>query len=219
MKSEHIPAPAVQRLSLYLRELEAIRDSGSQTVSSRRLGEFLGLTDAQVRKDLAYFGHFGHPGVGYEVGDLIARIRRILGTDRASNVVLVGAGNLGSALAAYRGFARRGFHLVAVFDNDPAKIGRPLAGLADLVVRPLTDVAAVVREFDVRLAILAVPADAAQQVAESLVAAGVRGLLNFAPVAISVAEDVSVSTVDMAVQLEQLSFRIGAARRASARAI
>ncbi|MEK7757000.1 MAG: redox-sensing transcriptional repressor Rex, partial [Planctomycetota bacterium] len=111
-KSEKIPAPAVRRLSFYLRQLEAFGEDNRRTVSSRELGEALGLSDAQVRKDLAYFGQFGHPGIGYRVPELIQRVRRILGTDRISHVLLVGAGNLGRALIAFRGFTRRGFELV-----------------------------------------------------------------------------------------------------------
>src|SRR5205814_6172065 len=116
-RPESIPDPAVRRLSLYLRQLEAFARKNRQTISSKQLGESLNLTDAQVRKDLAYFGQFGHPGIGYRVDDLIGRVRHILGTDKVWNVLLVGAGNLGRALLAYRGFDAKGFKLVAVFDN------------------------------------------------------------------------------------------------------
>src|SRR3954452_7799942 len=119
-----IPNPAVRRLSLYLRQLEAFKRGGRATISSKQLGESLNLTDAQVRKDLAYFGTFGHPGIGYRVEDLIARVRHILGTDKTWNVLLVGAGNLGRALLAYRGFDAKGFALTAVFDNDASKVGK-----------------------------------------------------------------------------------------------
>jgi redox-sensing transcriptional repressor len=158
-----------------------------------------------VRKDLAYFGQFGHPGIGYRVDDLIAQVRRILGTDRTRNVVLVGAGNVGRALSAYRGFNAKGFRLVAVFDNDPTKVGRKLG---NFTIQPLSDIEATVQNEAVKLAILAVPADSAQDVADQLIAAGVRGLLNFAPISLSVARDVALSTVDVAVQLEQLSFQV-----------
>src|SRR5215203_5650897 len=114
--------PAVRRLSLYLRQLEAFKKKDRRTISSKQLGESLGLTDAQVRKDLAYFGQFGHPGIGYKVDDLIAKVKRILGTDRVWNVMLVGAGNLGRALSAYKGFQSKGFQFIAVFDSDPTKI-------------------------------------------------------------------------------------------------
>lgn len=211
MKSTAIPAPAVRRLSLYLRELESLWRNDQRTVSSKQLGEALKLTPTQIRKDLAYFGQFGQPGIGYDVNELTTRIRRILGTDRTWNVLLVGAGNLGMALSAYRGFARKGFRLVAVFDDDPSKVGRPLPGVPGLLIQPVGDIPAVVREKDIRLAIVAVPAESAQGVADVLVAAGVRGLLNFAPVNINVSGKVAVSAVDLAVQLEQLSFQVGAA--------
>ena len=204
-----IPAPTVRRLSLYLRELESLWLGQKRTVSSRQLGAALRLTDTQIRKDLAHFGQFGHPGVGYDVSELIDSIRRILGTDRTWNVLLVGAGNLGSALSAYRGFARKGFKLVAVFDVDPKKIGKCMPSNPELVIQSLDEVAKSVRQNDIRLAINAVPAEAAQEVARILVEAGVQGLFNFAPVNLDIDPRVAVSTVDLAVQLEQLSFRVG----------
>src|SRR5438128_1758525 len=123
-RPESVPNPAVRRLSLYLRQLESFQRKNRRTISSKQLGESLGLTDAQVRKDFAYFGQFGHPGIGYRVDDLIAQVKRILGTDKTWNVLLVGAGNLGRALLAYKGFDQKGFRLVAVFDADPAKVGK-----------------------------------------------------------------------------------------------
>jgi len=204
-RPESIPNPAVRRLSLYLRQLEDFQRKDRRTVSSKQLGESLRLTDAQVRKDLAYFGQFGHPGIGYKVEDLILELRKILGTDRIWNVLLVGAGNIGRALSAYRGFGAKGFQVVAVVDNDPAKVGRKLGSF---VIQPLTQIPDLVQKHGVRLAIMAVPADSAQEVADQLVAAGVRGLLNFAPLSLSVPRDVAVNTVDMAVQLEQLAFQV-----------
>lgn len=207
-KSENIPAPAVRRLSFYLRQLEAFSKDSRRTVSSRELGEALGLSDAQVRKDLAYFGQFGHPGIGYRVPELIQRVRRILGTDRISHVLLVGAGNLGRALIAFRGFARRGFELIAVFDKDAAKIGQTTDGPNAVRILPVSAMAATVKKHSIRVGILAVPASAAQQVAEEMVAAGIRGILNFAPVALQVGPDVEVASVDLAIHLEQLSFQV-----------
>lgn len=200
-----IPNPAVRRLSLYLRQLEAFKRKDRRTISSKQLGESLGLTDAQVRKDLAYFGQFGHPGIGYRVDDLISQVRHILGTDKTWNVLLVGAGNLGRALMAYKGFASKGFRLAAVFDNDTTKVGRK-QGL--LNVQPLTELADTIRRESIRLAILAVPADVAQDVADQLIDAGIRGLLNFAPVSITVPPHIALNAVDLAVQLEQLSFQV-----------
>jgi redox-sensing transcriptional repressor len=204
-RPELIPNPAVRRLSLYLRQLEAFQRKDRRTVSSKQLGESLGLTDAQVRKDLAYFGQFGHPGIGYRVEDLIAQVRKILGTDKTWNVLLVGAGNLGRALMAYKGFEKKGFRLAAVFDADASKIGKKQG---PFVILPLTELQATIQKHNIRLAIVAVPADHAQDVADQLVAAGLRGILNFAPVSITVPSDVALTAVDLAVQLEQLSFQV-----------
>src|SRR3954468_20305751 len=134
-RPESIPNPAVRRLSLYLRQLETFKRKDRRTISSKQLGESLNLTDAQVRKDLAYFGQFGHPGIGYRVDDLIGQVKRILGTDKTWNVLLVGAGNLGRALMSYRGFDAKGFCLVAVFDTDPAKVGKRQG---HFTIQPLT---------------------------------------------------------------------------------
>src|SRR5437764_10452716 len=203
-----VPNPAVRRLSLYLRQLEGFKRKERRTISSRQLGESLGLTDAQVRKDLAYFGQFGHPGIGYKVDELIGQLRKILGTDKVWNVLLVGAGNLGRALIAYRGFLRKGFRLSAIFDADERKVGQ---AFGDLAVSSMDNLAAIVADQNIKLAIMSVPGEAAQGVADKLVAAGVRGILNFAPVSITVPHDVSVQGVDLAVQLEQLSFKMSLA--------
>jgi redox-sensing transcriptional repressor len=205
-RPELIPNPAVRRLSLYLRQLEAFKRKDRRTISSKQLGESLGLTDAQVRKDLAYFGQFGHPGIGYKVDDLIGEVRRILGTDKTWNVLLVGAGNLGRALMAYRGFASKGFQLAAVFDNDPSKVGRKQGAFT---VQALADLEPTIRAHHIKLAMIAVPADVAQDVADQLIEAGIRGLLNFAPVSITVPAHIAINAVDLAVQLEQLSFQVG----------
>jgi len=159
---------------LYLRQLESLTKSDKKTVSSKQLGAALGLTDAQVRKDLAYFGQFGAPGIGYTIDDLVRRLRRILGTDRVWNVALVGAGNLGTALSSYRGFEKKGFRLVAVFDNDERTVGKPVRTLEHLKVRRIDELESTVRELDIRLAIMAVPAEAGQIVADRLISAGVR---------------------------------------------
>lgn len=204
-RQEPIPTPAVRRLSLYLRQLEAFKKKERRTISSKQLGESLGLTDAQVRKDFAYFGQFGHPGVGYRVDDLVNQLKKILGTDKTWNVLLVGAGNLGRALLAYRGFEQKSFRLVAVFDADKTKVGKMHGPFA---IQSMNDLKATVEREGIKLAMLAVPADNAQDVADALVEAGVRGLLNFAPVSITVPADVALNSVDLAVQLEQLSFQV-----------
>jgi redox-sensing transcriptional repressor len=224
-RHDPVPDPAVRRLSLYLRQLESFNRQQRKTVSSKQLGESLGLTDAQIRKDFAYFGQFGHPGIGYKVGELIAQMRRILGTDKIWNVLLVGAGNLGRALMAYNGFEAKGFRLVAVFDADPNKIGKRQGPFAitpansvssatsgdekrTFVIQPLSELKATVDKHGIRLAMLAVPADSAQDVADTVAEAGVRGILNFAPVSITVPRNVALNAVDLAVQLEQLSFQV-----------
>jgi redox-sensing transcriptional repressor len=203
-----IPDPAVRRLSLYLRQLEAFKRDGRSTISSKQLGESLRLTDAQVRKDFAYFGQFGHPGIGYRVDDLIGRLKHILGTDKTWNVCIIGAGNLGRALMAYRGFDAKGFKLSAVFDSDPSKLGKKLGSF---VIQPLAELSDTLKAKDIRLAMLAVPADHAQTVADQLIAAGIRGILNFAPVSLTVPQNFALTAVDLAQSLEQLSFQANVA--------
>jgi redox-sensing transcriptional repressor len=158
-----------------------------------------------VRKDLAYFGQFGHPGIGYRVEELITRLRQILGTDKTWNVIMVGAGNLGRALLAYQGFDSKGFRIVAVFDSDPKKVGEKFG---PHVIQDSATMVPFIRENAVRLAILAVPAEVAQDVADKVVMAGVQGVLNFAPVALIVPPEVALNSVDLAVKLEQLSFQV-----------
>ena len=204
----------VKRLSLYLRYLEELAGEGRPKVSSQQLGKALGLTDAQVRKDLAYFGQFGRPGVGYQVAELAERLRTIFGTDRASNVAVVGIGNLGRALLRYKGWLRKGFRLVAAFDSASSKIGRKFG---DIVVEPMGAFARSAKARRVRLAILAVPASVAQEVAEQVAQAGVEGILNFAPITLNVPTGVAVVPVDLAVQLEQLSYLAGSPRERGSR--
>lgn len=201
------PAPkaVVNRLSLYLRELEHLVRDGHETISSTRLGVVLGFSDAQVRKDLAYFGHFGYPGIGYRCDELIAAIKRILGTDQQWPVALVGVGNLGRALLGYRGFSQRGFRIVAAFDTAGDKVGNTVEGLVVAHLDRLPELAQVHR---IRLGMIAVPSPSAQLVADRLVAVGVEGILNFAPVTISLPDEVSQVGVDLAIELEQLAFSV-----------
>lgn len=203
-----IPRPTVKRLSLYLRELESRADEDKPTISSKQLGQALGLTDAQVRKDLAYFGQFGHPGIGYRVEELVTQLRKILGTDRNWNAAVVGAGNIGRAVMAYQRFRRKGFDIVAVFDEDEDVIGKTIASHK---VRPMDDLDALVRERDIKLGIVAVPKASAQSVADRMIEAGIRGILNFAPIRLEVADHVSVASVDFSVSLEQLAFQVSLA--------
>jgi redox-sensing transcriptional repressor len=196
---------SVGRLSLYLRRLEGLLREGTTKVSSSLLGESLGVSDAQVRKDLASLGNLGQPGIGYPAQELIQAIRRALGIDREWAVALVGVGNLARALLRYHGFLERGFRIVALFDSDPGKIGQQLAGLP---VHPPEAMPTVIHATKADLGVLTVPAESSQAVADELIAAGVRGLLNFAPVVLRVPAGVSVVHVDLTVQLEQLAFLV-----------
>jgi redox-sensing transcriptional repressor len=196
---------SVGRLSLYLRRLESLLREGTTKVSSSLLGEALGVTDAQVRKDLAYLGNLGHPGIGYAAPELIAAIRRALGLDRDWAAALVGVGNLARALLRYQGFVERGFRFVALFDDDSTKVGQHIEGLE---VQPLTAMPAIIASTGAELGILTVPSEAAQSVAEALLAAGIRGLLNFTPQVLRLPPEVSVVSVDLTVQLEQLAFLV-----------
>ena len=193
------------RLSLYLRRLEVLFRAGSKKISSRQLGESLGVTDAQVRKDLAHLGNLGQRGIGYPTRELIVAIRRGLGLDREWAVVLVGVGNLARALLRYRGFQEQGFRIVALFDADPAKIGQQVEGLT---VQAPAEMAAVIAATGAELGLLTVPSEAAQDVADALVAAGAKGVLNFAPVVLRLPSGVRLVSVDLAVQLEQLAFLV-----------
>jgi redox-sensing transcriptional repressor len=200
-----VPAVVVNRLSLYLRELRQLVRDGRSTVSSNQLGKMLGVTDAQVRKDLAYFGHFGHPGIGYRCDELIAEIRRILGTDRQWIVTMVGVGNMGRALLRYKGFAEQGFRIVAAFDSDPRIVGTQIEGIP--VYDPL-QMREIIRHERIQLGMITVPAQHAQQVAEQLVAAGIAGIVNFAPVTLSLPERIGLVGVDLTTELEQLAFSV-----------
>ena len=182
----------------------ASRD-GTLTVSSSQLGEALGITDAQVRKDLAYLGNLGQPGIGYSVVELIHALKSRLGVDRAWRAVVVGVGNLARALLRYRGFEQQGFRFAALFDADPTKVGQTIDGLE---VLPMSRMQGAIAAEQAELGVVAVPAPAAQEVCDALVAAGVRGILNFAPTVLRVPSGVSLVNVDLAVQLEQLAFLV-----------
>ena len=195
----------VRRLSLYLRFLEEFEGQGVATVSSGALASRGGTTSAQVRKDLSFFGSFGKRGLGYPVPELADRLREILGLKQRYQVGMIGAGKIGSALVQYRGFKQRGFDIVAIFDSDPTKIGRQWNGLT------IQDIATLEAEFARRplgMAVLVTPADVAQAVTDRLVALGVKAVLNFAPVQLVVPDDVVVKTVNLALELETLSYAL-----------
>lgn len=205
MTSRRISDSALRRLSHYLRFLEAFEEEGRATISSEDLAERGGMTSAQVRKDLSLFGSFGKRGLGYPVPDLRARVASILGVGRRWDVALVGAGKLGAALYAYDGFRRRGFHVMAVFDNDPRKIGRRWGTLE------VEDVAALgssVRAKGIEIGVVVTPAEAAQEVADAMVAAGITAILNFAPRKLVLSESVTLRDVNLALELEALCFAL-----------
>lgn len=195
----------VRRLSLYLRFLEEFEEQGIQTVSSEALAARGGTTSAQVRKDLSFFGSFGKRGLGYAVPELVSNLRDILGLRRTYRVVVIGAGKIGSALAQYRGFAQRGFHIAAVYDSDISKAGKVWNGLR---VRQARDLERDLAREPADIAIIVTPAESAQGVADRLVRAGVRAILNFAAVRLEVPDTVIVKNVNMALELEALSFAL-----------
>ncbi len=198
-----IPEATVARLPVYLRSLLELETAGVTTVSSERLAERCGVNAAKVRKDLSYLGSYGTRGVGYDVEVLLAQISRELGLTQDWPIAIVGLGNLGHALANYRGFSARGFRIVALFDADPARVGEVIDGIS---IRHIDDIEAVAAETPIAIGIIAVPANSAQGVADRLVDAGVVSILNFAPTVITVPERVSLRKVDLSIELQILSF-------------
>jgi redox-sensing transcriptional repressor len=201
MKSEKISELTTSRLSVYLRCLNLLAAAGIKTISSQALADQFQLNSAQIRKDLAHFGEFGTRGVGYSVDELRRHLTQILGLDRAHSVGIVGAGNLGTALANYNGFRESNFEVVALFDNDREKIGH-----AQTAVYDVKHLARVVREMGVDVAVIAVPARVAQRVLNQVMSAGVKAVLNFAPVRLHARLGVKVKTVDLTISLESLSY-------------
>jgi redox-sensing transcriptional repressor len=198
-----IPDATIGRLSLYSRYLSEADEKGITTVSSQNIAKATGVTPAQVRKDLAYFGEFGTRGVGYNSRELYNHIMKILGLDKKWPVAIIGAGNLGKALSQYKGFYERGFDITCIFDSDPGKIGKKLANIEIFSLESLEEE---INKYGVKMAIIAVPAVSAQEVADRLVKAGVKGILNFAPININVGRNVLLRRVDLAAQLEYLTF-------------
>ncbi len=199
-----IPDATVNRLSTYARILEQTQNRGVEVIASAELARQCGFNPAQIRKDLAYFGEFGVRGKGYYIKELRYNLKKILGVTQTWKVVLVGAGNLGSALLAYKGFLAHGFEIDAVFDKFPEKI--PAHRIGSLPVLPMSDLHKVVRERDIKIGIVAVPSESAQNVGTSLVNAGITGILNFAPTQIHMPHHVKVKNVDLGSELEHLSF-------------
>jgi redox-sensing transcriptional repressor len=205
MGPEEIPDIVISRLPVYLRALTRLQLDGQEITSSKELGERLGISSAQIRKDLSHFGEFGKQGTGYEIKKLVDQLRRILKVEREWDVALVGAGAIGHALAHYNGFTDRGFRISMIFDNDPAKIGTRLNGFEVCAVSRLSEL---IQANHIALAMVAVPADSAQAVTDELVKAGVRGILNYAPINLSTPENVHVQYIDPVVHLQRITYYV-----------
>ena len=203
MRERPIPEATVGRLPVYLRALVEMAELGTATVSSESLAEAAGVNSAKVRKDLSHLGTYGTRGVGYDVAYLIHQVRRELGLTQDWPVLIAGVGNLGHALANYRGFAERGFRIAALVDADPRVVGEVVAGIA---VRPIDELAALVSAEDIAIGLICTPAAVAQEVADRMVAAGIRSILNFAPAILSVPTGVSLRKVDLSIELQILAF-------------
>jgi len=203
MVNRPVPDATVSRLPLYLRVLVELAGAGEATVSSDELAEAAGVTSAKVRKDLSALGSYGTRGIGYDVAELIDAIRSTLGLTQHWSILIAGVGNLGQALARYKGFAERGFRVAALLDVDPTKVG---TRVADLAVRHLDELPAIVRREGVAIGVIATPATAAQDVADRMVGAGIRSILNFAPAMLTVPEGVTIRKVDLAIELQILSY-------------
>ncbi len=197
------PDVVVRRLPLYARTLAYLQQEGKKSVSSQELGARINVTAAQIRKDLSYFGQLGKQGIGYNVDELLQHINRILGLSQHWNVVLVGVGTLGQAIARYSGFGEKGIHIVGLFDVDPKKVDSDFAGIP---VRHVNDLPTVVREHNVRMAIVAVVAEHAQEVVDLLVKAGVEAILNYAPVIVQVPSGVWVRHIDPVSLLHSMTY-------------
>ncbi|NLT41136.1 MAG: redox-sensing transcriptional repressor Rex [Anaerolineae bacterium] len=212
MPDTQVPDMVVARLPLYLRTLRYLESAGIEVTSSQDLAARLGVSSAQIRKDLSYFGRFGKQGTGYETANLRSQLEKILGLDRRWPMILVGAGALGQAVMHYAGFYERGFYIAHVFDSDLAKLGHDLAGF---VVRPPEEIPACVRENDIRIAIVAVPSEAAQAVTDELVDAGIEAILNYAPMSLTVPRRVQVQQIDPVVHLQHMVYYLTGATRSS----
>ena len=203
MKSEKISELTTNRLSVYLRCLNEMAANGAKTVSSKALADRFHLNSAQIRKDLAYFGEFGVRGVGYYVDALQAHLTKILGLDRENRVGIIGAGRLGTALADYYGFQKANFKVTALFDADPKKIGKKVG---ETEIRDIKNFAAVVKQDNIDVAVIAVPAELAQAELERVEKAGIKAVMNFAPVALKASTGVKLKTIDLTTSLESLSY-------------
>ena len=207
MEERQVPDIVVGRLPIYLRALTFLKTEHREITSSQELGDRLGISSAQIRKDLSHFGEFGKQGTGYDIRHLEANLKRILNVDRMWDVALIGAGDLGQALAYYHGFAGRGFHISAVFDKNPDKIGREI--VEGLVIEDVSLLSERVKGMSWQMAIVAVPAEEAQAVANTLMDAGVKAILSYAPISLMVPSGIRVEHIDPAVHLQHLTYYLG----------
>jgi redox-sensing transcriptional repressor len=203
MNADKIPDIIIGRLPIYLRALQRLADQGIRNTSSQELGEMIGISAAQIRKDISQFGEFGKQGTGYSIPFLIERLQGILKVNRVWDVIIVGMGDMGHALARYNGFVNRGFNVVMLFDNDAAKIGQKVNNLEISSMATMVDK---LRQNKIKIAMLTVPASAAQEVAEQLVKAGVKAILNYAPIHLNVPRDVHVQHIDPATHLQRMTY-------------
>ena len=203
MTTEKIPDIIIGRLPIYLRALQQLSDRGIQTTSSQELGGIVGISAAQIRKDISQFGEFGKQGTGYSIPFLVEKLRHILNVDRVWEVALVGMGDVGHALANYNGFANRGFHVEMVFDSDAAKIG---STAGEYEVLDAASIPEKIKQHKIKVAMIAVPAAQAQEVADQLVKAGVKAILNYAPTSLTVPEDVHVQYIDPVTHLQRMTY-------------
>jgi redox-sensing transcriptional repressor len=203
MNADKIPDIIIGRLPVYLRALQQLQDKGTLTTSSQELGEIIGISAAQIRKDISQFGEFGKQGTGYSIPFLIERLRDILKVDRGWEVVVVGMGDIGHALARYNGFKNRGFHVSMVFDNDPKKIGQKVG---DYEIYDIASLPEKIRQSKIKIAMLTVPATAAQETADLLIKSGIRAILNYAPTSLNVPHNVHVQYIDPVTHLQRMTY-------------
>lgn len=203
MNAEKIPDIIIGRLPVYLRALQRMADNGVKTTSSQELGEHVGISAAQIRKDISQFGEFGKQGTGYSIGYLLDKLREILKVDRIWDVALIGAGDMGHALANYQGFQNRGFRIMAIFDNNKEKIGNKIG---EFVILDAEKIVEGIKAANIKIAMLTVPAPAAQSVADKLIQAGVRAILNYAPISLNVPNNVKVQYIDPATHLQRMTY-------------
>ena len=207
MKKKSIPSITINRLSIYYRCLEKIieteKEKGLKVISSFEIAEMTGINSAQIRKDLAYFGEFGKRGIGYPIIDLEKELKKILGLDKKWSVIIAGAGNLGKALVKYKGFQKRGFIIKGIFDNNPSKIGKKLG---HIFIYDIKEIEKFIKAENINIGILVVPADSGQEVADKMVAGGIKAILNFAPVHIALPPEIKVHNVDLSIEFEMLTY-------------